>query len=1034
MKKLLILSVLLLCALVSIAQDTAPTSPKIFNPSPTFYKSVSGSDTTVSAKSGADWWNLARESWVGKYYVANSDSTTKYITPYALQHKNWNFKGSTTFSDTVFFDTAKRAYIQDYSPSQPGYLKIFGDVTYVFDNNGLIATFGGNPYLGVEIHRQIFFPDVFTFTNPTPGQYNILAIDNQGGQTGLVENVTIDTLAKYTSESPVFGGIVKTPVIGTIYNNDNFTSLTGLNQNGATGSIVGNQLQVSSGTGDYKHTIDIPGGTLLDNWVATVDIVAPTAATGASFGVGVRSTNVNSPTFLFSKIAKLDLSNGANAGKLTLQGGVAGATTLVTAPNILVITAGDTIRIYANRNGPNITIRATDKTHPQNDVTTTYYTSASNNGLSTLQNTGTFSLFATSTTPVNVVKWNVYSNTPIGADIGLQGDSKLLGGGSTVYANSTAGLLSQYFTVVNQGGGGDCTADMLLRLPEMMKLANHYLIFNGGRNDLVAGISLSTIEANLTTMADTAIAHHIPFYFLTGYYENTQSQIALAVWIRSAYPNNYIENLIPTTADAGSVWTDNIHPSDVGHALTVKAILTSGKIPYTKTPSAISSTDITNATGWVSTPGGITFGGTLGGLTSDVNTFSWNDAMRQMFLGTNTGGATLNILSDMASTNNVGASIIATTASNAFTTGGLSINVSNTGTTGSGLNGLNVTVSKTGMGSSSFIGESLLAMPGSRASGTTNIIDKGQWNRTYGSSALTSTETNVKYITNDNEVFSLTAVGEGSTEIAVRGKASGLSGMTTTGILLGAVGGTNNYALDDSAGSMRIRPLTASKPLYLDANNLMTNAGPSTSSNFQMGDGSFTTVIPSTTTATTQAVNDNTNKVATTAYTASSLQNINADILPTTTRTINLGSATLNFNIIRATQITANNTSLSLNASNSAGVIELLTNNIENARLITNGNFLIGGSTDGGYRNDIQASGTNGYFKAGNFSINTTGNPVLNGPLILNSYTVATLPTGTVGMIAYVTDAASPVALTAVTAGGSSKVTVFYSGTNWIVQ
>jgi len=512
MKRLTYLFLLIFMAAFARAQDTAPVSPKIFNPSPTFYKSVSSGDTIISAKGSTGWWNLTRESWVEKYFLAKTDSS-KFITPYAFQHTNWNFYGTYNFENGVQFlgqitngtDIAANILLRGdltaiasentadkkYAGITPGVLTI-QDSTQVGSTTGYYQNF-------VDANARTGQQNIHWFTGTSLTGVTNIFFPNANGTVALVGN-TVQT----------------TPVIGTIYNNDNFTSLTGLNQNGATGSIVGNQLQLGGGTGDYKHTIDIPGGTLLDNWVATVDIVAPTAATGASFGVGVRSTNVNSPTFLFSKIAKLDLSNGANTGQLTLQGGNAGATTLVTAPNKLVITAGDTIRIYINRKNVNITIRATDKSHPQNDVTTTYYTSATNNGLSTLQNTGIFSLFATSTTPVNVVKWNVYSNTPIGADIGLEGDSKLLGGGSTVYANSTAGLLSQYFTVVNQGGSGDCTADIILRLAEVMKLNNHYLIFSAGRNDLVAGISLSTIEANLTTMADTAIAHHIPFYFLTG--------------------------------------------------------------------------------------------------------------------------------------------------------------------------------------------------------------------------------------------------------------------------------------------------------------------------------------------------------------------------------------------------------------------------------------------------------------------------------------------------------------------------------------
>ena len=52
-------------------------------------------------------------------------------------------------------------------------------------------------------------------------------------------------------------------------------------------------------------------------------------------------------------------------------------------------------------------------------------------------------------------------------------------------------------------------------------------------------------------------------------------------------------------------------------------------------------------------------------------------------------------------------------------------------------------------------------------------------------------------------------------------------------------------------------------------------------------------------------------------------------------------------------------------------------------------------------------------------------------PLSLKAYTVATLPTGVTGMIAYVTDALTPTFLTPIVGGGAVKTPVFYDGTNW---
>jgi hypothetical protein len=47
-------------------------------------------------------------------------------------------------------------------------------------------------------------------------------------------------------------------------------------------------------------------------------------------------------------------------------------------------------------------------------------------------------------------------------------------------------------------------------------------------------------------------------------------------------------------------------------------------------------------------------------------------------------------------------------------------------------------------------------------------------------------------------------------------------------------------------------------------------------------------------------------------------------------------------------------------------------------------------------------------------------------------YTVATLPAGTLGRRAYVTDATTPTYGATLVGGGAVKVPVFYNGTAWV--
>ncbi len=57
-----------------------------------------------------------------------------------------------------------------------------------------------------------------------------------------------------------------------------------------------------------------------------------------------------------------------------------------------------------------------------------------------------------------------------------------------------------------------------------------------------------------------------------------------------------------------------------------------------------------------------------------------------------------------------------------------------------------------------------------------------------------------------------------------------------------------------------------------------------------------------------------------------------------------------------------------------------------------------------------------------------------SGTIRLKNYTVATLPSGTQGDTAFVTDALAPTYLTTVVGGGAVVTPVFYNGTNWVAH
>jgi len=89
----------------------------------------------------------------------------------------------------------------------------------------------------------------------------------------------------------------------------------------------------------------------------------------------------------------------------------------------------------------------------------------------------------------------------------------------------------------------------------------------------------------------------------------------------------------------------------------------------------------------------------------------------------------------------------------------------------------------------------------------------------------------------------------------------------------------------------------------------------------------------------------------------------------------------------------------------------------------SSGGVSIGTTTDAGATNMLVAGTTT-----------STGKFIAGAAVKLKGYTVATLPTGTVGDTAYVTDALAPTFLATLVGGGAITTKAFYNGTNWVAQ
>jgi hypothetical protein len=85
-----------------------------------------------------------------------------------------------------------------------------------------------------------------------------------------------------------------------------------------------------------------------------------------------------------------------------------------------------------------------------------------------------------------------------------------------------------------------------------------------------------------------------------------------------------------------------------------------------------------------------------------------------------------------------------------------------------------------------------------------------------------------------------------------------------------------------------------------------------------------------------------------------------------------------------------------------------------------------------GIPNSTGSSWGSSYSVIGTGNVVLDNKPTIKEPIVGSGYTVATLPTGTIGMRTYVTDALAPTFLGLLVGGGAIKAPAFYNGTAWV--
>lgn len=392
-----------------------------------------------------------------------------------------------------------------------------------------------------------------------------------------------------SGDLPIAGGggpAITTPFLGYIFKANTFADLSSFTQAGSTFAASSGKIVVTNGTAGYGNILSYNYYSLLENWSFPVRFkINSTSGSSGGLALGIYSTASTAVHALGEFIL-----SGANSGKVTLN--LQDNTQYAISSGALSWSNGDSIILVVSRNRDIISVRATDITTAVAPVEATYtYTVAGTPSMPTMGRFSIFNLGGTQSLTIDSVA--IFSKELKGTDVYGLGNSKFQYSVVSQFQNALIPRLGESYSVINGGGIGAQTADMLLLLPEIYALRPKVVLLGDvTRNDQGASVSSTTYRANLIGLYDSLHAHSIGVGIMRPFYEHVLDQSAQDAWECANFPvDSLIDSYTPIKNNAATaVYSDNIHLTDFGDSLLYGptiAYLTKVGLSATKTPAVL---------------------------------------------------------------------------------------------------------------------------------------------------------------------------------------------------------------------------------------------------------------------------------------------------------------------------------------------------------------------------------------------------------------------------------------------------------------
>lgn len=349
---------------------------------------------------------------------------------------------------------------------------------------------------------------------------------------------------------------IKPNAIGDIYNKNTWANTSDFTTFGdATVSLSGSYINIGSATnGSFNNYIKFSRVTNLNKYRMVIEFKVINAPSSTTFGVGLGLRSANSIAGdVFQYVGRIGLPSTVGGKRINIETGGITYTSRFAGTTDFSFAQNDILRLTVEQDGNVVTCSYLNLTTGNNQVGSYTFPALV---APFLPNTGNFVIHMFGGT-YEMRKLVVESKDYENAKLICVGDSKTVGYFADSFATSFSNQLVAYSRGVSvNAGGNDKTAEVLLKIPELIALNPKRVLLNIGSNDKRKSVTFATWQANYDSIVSQLETAGIEVWHLLQLNETSLTFTDYNSHITSTYDSSKI-------IDAGvvSLNADGVHPN-----------------------------------------------------------------------------------------------------------------------------------------------------------------------------------------------------------------------------------------------------------------------------------------------------------------------------------------------------------------------------------------------------------------------------------------------------------------------------------------